>query len=132
MLCQSLFHPAPEHLAARVQGTFGPFRPNSGTQVPVWMALMLHRRRKCRINPPAWLTPAHLEGERARRATCHTTVLEAAWATQGTRAIPPGADSRHGPELSSRRSCMHGQCFTLLPAEQGMQRLHQWSAWRPL
>ena len=44
------------------QGTFGPFRPSQVTQVPLWMALMLHKRRKCRINPPEWLAVAQLEG----------------------------------------------------------------------
>ncbi|KAK9822624.1 hypothetical protein WJX81_000075 [Elliptochloris bilobata] len=51
-------------------GTYGPFRPSSITQVPLWMALMLHKRRKCRINPPAWMAAAQLEavleGERNR------------------------------------------------------------------
>lgn len=32
------------------------------TQVPLWMALMLHKRRKCRINSPAWMGAANLEG----------------------------------------------------------------------
>ena len=44
------------------QGTFGPFRPSQVTQVPLWMALMLHKRRKCRINPPEWLAAGQLEG----------------------------------------------------------------------
>ena len=30
--------------------------------MPLWMALMLHKRRKCRINPPEWLAVAQLEG----------------------------------------------------------------------
>ena len=32
------------------------------TQVPLWMALMLHKRRKCRINSPVWMAVANLEG----------------------------------------------------------------------
>lgn len=38
-----------------LQGDFGPFNPAMHTQVPLWMAINLRQRRKCRIEPPPWL-----------------------------------------------------------------------------
>jgi GINS complex subunit 2 len=48
----------------RTQGNYGPFRPNMPVEVPIWLALQLHKRSKCRILPPAFLDPARLQGER--------------------------------------------------------------------
>lgn len=36
-------------------GTFGPFNPPWPTEVPLWIALDLRKRKKCTIRPPAWL-----------------------------------------------------------------------------
>ncbi|XP_065674862.1 DNA replication complex GINS protein PSF2 [Hydra vulgaris] len=36
-------------------GDFGPFNPGLPVEVPIWMAIDLKLRNKCRINPPAWL-----------------------------------------------------------------------------
>lgn len=44
-----------------IAGDVGPFEPNLPVQVPLWMALNLKRRQKCRIVPPAWLSKEYLE-----------------------------------------------------------------------
>ena len=38
-----------------ISGTFGPFTPQRPAEVPIWLALYLKKRRKCRIQPPTWL-----------------------------------------------------------------------------
>jgi hypothetical protein len=40
---------------ATAQGTYGPFRPQMPTRVPLWLALFLKRRRRCTIITPEWL-----------------------------------------------------------------------------
>jgi hypothetical protein len=45
------------------QGTYGPFRPNIPVEVPMYLALALNRRNKCRIQPPAWMAREKLKGE---------------------------------------------------------------------
>ncbi|WRT64096.1 uncharacterized protein IL334_001025 [Kwoniella shivajii] len=37
-------------------GIYGPFVPPSATKVPLWLALSLKRKRKCRIVPPEWFS----------------------------------------------------------------------------
>lgn len=37
------------------QGDLGPFNPGLPVDVPVWLALNLKQRQKCRIVPPAWM-----------------------------------------------------------------------------
>ena len=32
-------------------------------KVPIWLAVMLHKRKKCRITPPDWLHSDHLQGK---------------------------------------------------------------------
>ena len=39
-----------------LQGDFGPFNPSMHTTVPLWLALNLKQRHKCRIEPPQWLS----------------------------------------------------------------------------
>jgi hypothetical protein len=39
-----------------VQGDFGPFRPQIPAKVPLWLAIALKKRGKCRIQPPNWMT----------------------------------------------------------------------------
>ena len=36
---------------------YGPFRPQTNIQVPLWLALTLKRGGHCRIVPPDWLSP---------------------------------------------------------------------------
>lgn len=38
-----------------LSGTYGPFEPPRRAQVPLWLALSLKKKRKCRIVPPEWL-----------------------------------------------------------------------------
>ncbi len=45
-----------------LQGTYGPFTPNMPVSVPLWLALALQRRKKCRILPPDWMNPDTLQG----------------------------------------------------------------------
>jgi hypothetical protein len=47
--------PVPTSLGPSLQGTYGPFTPNMPVDVPLWLALALQRRRKCRILPPEWM-----------------------------------------------------------------------------
>ena len=39
-----------------LNGDFGPFHSNLGTDVPLWLALALKERRKCRIEAPLWMS----------------------------------------------------------------------------
>ena len=38
-----------------VTGNFGPFEPQTPTDVPLWLACLLRKRRMCTVEPPAWL-----------------------------------------------------------------------------
>jgi len=38
-----------------LQGDLGPFNPGLPVEVPVWLALNLKQRQKCRIVPPEWM-----------------------------------------------------------------------------
>lgn len=49
-----------------LSGIYGPFTPPSRATVPLWLALSLKRKRKCRIVPPEWLQV----GESARTHNC--------------------------------------------------------------
>ena len=40
-----------------LNGDFGPFTSNFPTDVPIWLALALKERHKCRIEAPLWMTP---------------------------------------------------------------------------
>eukprot|EP01052_Picozoa_sp_SAG31_P006186 SAG31_NODE_282_length_18516_cov_9.338600_4_plen_95_part_00 len=37
-----------------IVGDFGPFRPSMPVTVPLWLAIMLKKMRKCRIKAPEW------------------------------------------------------------------------------
>ncbi|PIO27676.1 hypothetical protein AB205_0149720, partial [Aquarana catesbeiana] len=43
------------------QGDLGPFNPGLPVQVPLWMAINLKQRQKCRIVPPEWMDVEKLE-----------------------------------------------------------------------
>ncbi|XP_064399077.1 DNA replication complex GINS protein PSF2-like [Halichondria panicea] len=43
-----------------IQGDYGPFNPSMATLVPLWLAINLRKRQKCRIEPPQWLNVATL------------------------------------------------------------------------
>ena len=38
-----------------LQGDFGPFNPSMHAQVPLWLAVNLRQRQKCRIEAPGWM-----------------------------------------------------------------------------
>lgn len=55
-----LRHPSPlqlpySHLQLIFQGDLGPFNPGLPVEVPVWLAINLKQRQKCRLIPPAWM-----------------------------------------------------------------------------
>ena len=39
-----------------LSGTYGPFQPPTRAQVPLWLAILLRKKRKCVIVPPEWLS----------------------------------------------------------------------------
>uniref|UniRef100_A0A0D6QZB7 DNA replication complex GINS protein PSF2 n=1 Tax=Araucaria cunninghamii TaxID=56994 RepID=A0A0D6QZB7_ARACU len=41
-------------------GDFGPFRPQIPVKVPLWLAIALKKRGKCRIQPPDWMSVERL------------------------------------------------------------------------
>lgn len=43
-----------------LQGEFGPFRPNTECQVPLWLAITLWKRKKCTVRAPEWMDPIYL------------------------------------------------------------------------
>ncbi|XP_035231671.1 DNA replication complex GINS protein PSF2-like [Stegodyphus dumicola] len=44
-----------------IRGDCGPFTPSIPVQVPVWLAINLRQRQKCRIIPPEWMSVEKLE-----------------------------------------------------------------------
>ena len=48
-------------LTLYLQTEYGPFRPNTLLEVPLWLAIALHTRKKCRIQPPEWMDPDNLQ-----------------------------------------------------------------------
>ncbi|KAG9018195.1 DNA replication protein psf2 [Tulasnella sp. 427] len=44
-----------------LSGTHGPLNALRTTKVPLWMALHLKARKKCRVVPPSWLTVDYLQ-----------------------------------------------------------------------
>ncbi|KAJ8343755.1 hypothetical protein SKAU_G00310840 [Synaphobranchus kaupii] len=44
-----------------IGGDLGPFNPGLPVEVPVWLALNLKQRQKCRIVPPDWMDVVKLE-----------------------------------------------------------------------
>ncbi|GIX76901.1 DNA replication complex GINS protein PSF2 [Caerostris extrusa] len=44
-----------------IRGDVGPFIPGNTVQVPLWLAINLRQRQKCRIQPPDWMCIETLE-----------------------------------------------------------------------
>ncbi|KAG9474801.1 hypothetical protein GDO78_003324 [Eleutherodactylus coqui] len=44
-----------------IGGDLGPFNPGLPVQVPLWLAVNLKQRQKCRIVPPEWMDVGKLE-----------------------------------------------------------------------
>ncbi|XP_021264676.1 DNA replication complex GINS protein PSF2 isoform X1 [Numida meleagris] len=49
------------HLQLIFQGDLGPFNPGLPVEVPVWLAINLKQRQKCRLIPPEWMDVEKLE-----------------------------------------------------------------------
>jgi len=43
------------HASTSAQGSYGPFRPQRPATVPLWLAVTLKKRAKCKIQPPEFL-----------------------------------------------------------------------------
>eukprot|EP01135_Chromosphaera_perkinsii_P003025 Nk52_evm7s233 gene=Nk52_evmTU7s233 len=43
-----------------ISGEYGPFKPGLPADVPLWLALSLKKRQKCKIKAPEWLTLENL------------------------------------------------------------------------
>lgn len=39
-----------------ISGVYGPLEANFPTKLPLWLAITLTKKGKCRIHPPAWMT----------------------------------------------------------------------------
>jgi len=52
-----------------IGGDVGPFRPALPVQVPVWLAINLRQRSKCRLVPPAWMDVAQLQEKKEEEKT---------------------------------------------------------------
>ncbi|XP_017321080.1 DNA replication complex GINS protein PSF2 [Ictalurus punctatus] len=59
-----------------IGGDLGPFNPGLMVEVPVWLALNLKQRQKCRIVPPEWMDADKLEEirEQERREEAFTPI----------------------------------------------------------
>ncbi|KAL2300131.1 hypothetical protein Nmel_012093 [Mimus melanotis] len=44
-----------------IGGDLGPFNPGLPVEVPVWLAINLKQRQKCRLIPPEWMDVGKLE-----------------------------------------------------------------------
>uniref|UniRef100_A0A061QMR5 Dna replication complex gins protein psf2-like n=1 Tax=Tetraselmis sp. GSL018 TaxID=582737 RepID=A0A061QMR5_9CHLO len=55
-----------------VSGEYGPFQPNILAEVPLWMALALHKRKRCAIRPPEWMNPDNLQNVYEEERREHT------------------------------------------------------------
>jgi len=52
-----------------ISGDYGPFNPGLPVEVPLWLAISLKERQKCRIYPPDWFTVEKLESTKDEEAT---------------------------------------------------------------
>ncbi|EGV94107.1 DNA replication complex GINS protein PSF2 [Cricetulus griseus] len=67
-----------------IGGDLGPFNPGLPVEVPLWLAINLKQRQKCRLLPPEWMD-----------------VGEHSWARVG--GLLPGSDSFLGPGFPDSR-----------------------------
>ncbi|KAJ1986505.1 DNA replication protein psf2 [Dimargaris cristalligena] len=44
-----------------ISGSYGPFKPPNRIEVPLWLARLLKKKRRCHIQPPAWLDVTYLQ-----------------------------------------------------------------------
>lgn len=43
-----------------ISGTYGPFKPNKSIDVPLWFAMQLKKKMRCKIIVPGWMDPDFL------------------------------------------------------------------------
>lgn len=55
-----------------MQGAYGPILPNREVEVPLWMAMALHKRKRCRILPPDWMD---IEALKCDALSYHSTAV---------------------------------------------------------
>lgn len=84
-----------------LQGDLGPFNPGLPVDVPLWLAINLKQRQKCRLLPPEWMD-----------------VGEHSWARVG--GLGPGFQSQVPGQPTSIAGCSSGLlvysvCDTLDP-----------------
>lgn len=48
------------------QGDLGPFNPGLPVEVPLWLAINLKQRQKCRLVPPEWMDVGELQRGRGK------------------------------------------------------------------
>ncbi|XP_009881108.1 PREDICTED: DNA replication complex GINS protein PSF2-like [Charadrius vociferus] len=53
--------PTPTGTTLSREGDLGPFNPGLPVEVPVWLAINLKQRQKCRLIPPEWMDVEKLE-----------------------------------------------------------------------
>lgn len=54
-------HSNPSKTLECISGVYGPFAPSRETQVPLWLALALWKRKKCDIKAPDWMSVEYLQ-----------------------------------------------------------------------
>lgn len=76
-------------------GTLGPFKAQRQVEVPLWFALSLKRRRKCIVQPPAWLDAGSLadclEEDRNTAPTATEPVCDKGAGHRACWLLPAGA-----------------------------------------
>jgi len=71
-----------------IGGDFGPFIPSMPTAVPLWLAVDLKNRRKCRIVPPEWMTLETLEEKKSdETASQYFTPMPSAFYAEMTKLL---------------------------------------------
>ncbi|GJJ07176.1 hypothetical protein Clacol_001376 [Clathrus columnatus] len=82
-----------------ISGTFGPFRPPSKTKVPLWFAVNLKLKKKCRIVPPVWLSIEFLQ-ERLSQETLSEefTAFPFRFAEISKVLLDVASDDLHNPD----------------------------------
>lgn len=53
-------------LPSLLQGDLGPFNPGLPVEVPLWLAINLKQRQKCRLVPPEWMDVGELQRGRGK------------------------------------------------------------------
>ncbi|XP_065174722.1 DNA replication complex GINS protein PSF2-like [Sycon ciliatum] len=55
-----------------ISGDVGPLQPNIQIEVPLWLAMHLKQRQKCRLQPPSWMQVDELEKLKRTEAEADT------------------------------------------------------------